>query len=86
MIAFCNELWLNQARRHGGGHFGSVPTQITSCDPQARSVPSQARVVPRKKVTGPVPLEGISGPVSLQNIACAPESVGKISFQEEKHM
>ena len=32
-----------------------------------------------------MPLECISGPVPPQNIACAPESVRKISFQEEKH-
>ena len=37
-----------------GGHFGAVP-------PQARIVFSLARVVPRKKVKGPVPLECILG-------------------------
>ena len=26
------------APRRGGGHFGAVPPQITTCDPQARIV------------------------------------------------
>ena len=69
-----------------GGHFGAVSPQITPCaSPNKKSAP-QAKFVPQKKVTCPVQLECISSTVPVQNTACAPESVSKISFQEEKHV
>ena len=49
-----------QAWSHGS-HFGAVPPQIIALDPHARNallqreMHPQARIVPRRKVTSPVP-------------------------------
>ena len=51
-----------QTWRQAVGHFGAAPP-ITASALQARSVPPQAKIVPRKKVKGPVPLKRILGPV-----------------------
>ena len=55
-----------QARRHGGAFRCRAP-QSEKCAPQAR-------VVPQKKVIGPVPLECTLGPGLPQNTACAPQA------------
>ena len=53
----------------GGGHFGTVPIQITVFAPQARNVSPKQGFSLKYKVTGQVPLKCVSGPVPLQNTA-----------------
>ena len=50
-----------------GGIFGS-------CTPKSLLELLQARIVSRKKIKDPVPLECISGPVLPRNSACAPQA------------
>ena len=45
--------------------FWDRAPQITACALPNEKCAPQASIVPRKKVTGPVPLEYISGPVPL---------------------
>ena len=63
---------LKQARRHVGA-FRAVSPQITACAFPSEKCAFRARIVPRKKVAGPVPLECILGPVPPKNTACAPK-------------
>ena len=79
------ELTIVQARRHRGVFQGGVPPNYCLCPPK-REVCSQARIVPQKKVTGPVSLECISGLCSPPKKYCScPPNVSKNTFQDKTH-
>ena len=58
--------------------------QIIACASQARIVTPQARVVPKKKVAGPVPRAGISRLCPPPNHCLSPPKVSKVTFGEKK--
>ena len=80
-------LWWHSGPVHRRGAFWGRAPQITACAFQARNLPTQARIVPQKKVTGPVPLVYIWGPVppKTQLAPPPPQSVSKVTFHDKTH-
>ena len=58
--------------------------QITACATPSEKCALQARIMPRNKVTGLVPLARILGTVPPPKYCLCPPSMSKVSFQDKK--